>query len=80
MMTATHCKKKDKTLPGNYRGIVVTNTFSKIIESVIKERLEKQLSPTQNPLQRGFTEHASSKFTAFIASETILIYKNLIRI
>ena len=26
-------------------------------------------------LQRGFTEHASSKFTAFIASETILIYK-----
>jgi hypothetical protein len=40
-------KKKDKTLPGNYRGIVVTNTFSKIIESVIKERLEKQLSPTR---------------------------------
>jgi retron-type reverse transcriptase len=72
-------KKKDKTLPGNYRGIVVTNTFSKIIESVIKERLEKQLSPTQNPLQRGFTEHASSKFTAFIASETILIYKKFNR-
>jgi hypothetical protein len=37
--------------------------------------IEKQLSPTQNPLQRGFTEHASSKFTAFIASETILMYK-----
>jgi hypothetical protein len=67
-------KKKDNTLPGNYRGIVVTNTFSKIIE-----RLEKQLSPTQNPLQRGFTEHASSKFTAFIASETILIYKKINR-
>jgi hypothetical protein len=53
--------------------------ISKIIESVIKERLEKQLSPTQNPLQRGFTEHASSKFTAFIASETILIYKKFNR-
>jgi hypothetical protein len=25
-------KKKDNTLPGNYRGIVVTNTFSKIVE------------------------------------------------
>jgi hypothetical protein len=67
ILTPVLKKKKDKTLPGNYRGIVVTNTFSKIIESVIKERLEKQLSLTQNPLQRGFTEHASSKFTAFIA-------------
>ena len=79
ILTPVLKKKKDKTLPGNYRGIVVTNTFSKIIESVIKERLEKQLSPTQNPLQRGFTEHASSKFTAFIASETILIYKKFNR-
>ena len=79
ILTPVLKKKKDKTLPGNYRGIVVTNTFSKIIESVIKERLEKQLSPTQNPLQRGFTEHASSKFTAFIASETILIYKKINR-
>ena len=82
ILTPVLKKKKDKTLPGNYRGIVVTNTFSKIIiiESVIKERLEKQLSPTQNPLQRGFTEHASSKFTAFIASETILIYKKFNRV
>ena len=62
------------------RGILTpVLNFSKIIESVIKERLEKQLSPTQNPLQRGFTEHASSKFTAFIASETILIYKKFNR-
>ena len=79
ILTPVLKKKKDNTLPGNYRGIVVTNTFSKIIESVIKERLEKHLSPTQYPLQRGFTEHASSKFTAFIASETILIYKKFNR-
>jgi hypothetical protein len=43
ILTPVLKKKKDKTLPGNYRGIVVTNTFSNIIESVIKERLEKQL-------------------------------------
>ena len=49
ILTPVLKKKKDKTLPGNYRGIVVTNTFSKIIiiESVIKERLEKQLSPSK---------------------------------
>jgi hypothetical protein len=47
-------KGKDKNIPGNYRGIVVTNTFSKILESIIKDRLEEQLKKTQNPLQRGF--------------------------
>ena len=41
ILTPVLKKKKNKTLPGNYRGIVVTNTFSKIVESVIKERLEK---------------------------------------
>jgi hypothetical protein len=35
-------KGKDKNIPGNYRGIVVTNTFSKILESIIKDRLEEQ--------------------------------------
>jgi hypothetical protein len=54
-------KGKDKNIPGNYRGIVVTNTFSKILESIIKDRLEEQLKKTQNPIQRGFTEKASSK-------------------
>jgi hypothetical protein len=49
ILTSVLKKKKDKTLPGNYRGIVVTNMFSKNIESVIKELLKKQLSPTQNP-------------------------------
>ena len=36
-------KGKDKKIPGNYRGIVVTNTFSKILESIIKDRLEERL-------------------------------------
>lgn len=70
-------KNKDKTIPGNYRGIVVTNTFSKILESVIKERLEQQLLPTQNPLQRGFTEGVSCLCAAFIITEATSIYKYL---
>jgi retron-type reverse transcriptase len=59
------------------RGIVVTNTFSKILESIIKDRLEEQLKKTQNPLQRGFTEKASSKFTAFITAERIALFRKL---
>ncbi|VDH91039.1 Hypothetical predicted protein [Mytilus galloprovincialis] len=82
LLTPVLKKKKDKTVPGNYRGIVVTSIFSKIFESIVKGRLEYELLPSQNPLQRGFTEGASSLFAAFITTETILIYRllqNIIR-
>ncbi|VDI16632.1 Hypothetical predicted protein [Mytilus galloprovincialis] len=64
ILTPVLKKKKDKTIPGNYRGIVVTIVF----ETIIKDRLEPELFPSQNNLQRGFTEGASSLFTAFIVS------------
>jgi hypothetical protein len=48
-------KNKDGSLPGNYRGITVTNKFSSIVESILKDRLEKKLIPTQNRLQKSFT-------------------------
>ncbi|CAG2185247.1 unnamed protein product [Mytilus edulis] len=77
ILTPVLKKKKDKTIPGNYRGIVVTSIFSKIFETIIKDRLEPELFPSQNTLQRGFTEGASSLFTAFIVSETTMLYKFL---
>ncbi|VDI10792.1 Hypothetical predicted protein, partial [Mytilus galloprovincialis] len=48
-----------------------------IFETIIKDRLEPELFPSQNTLQRGFTEGASSLFTAFIVSETTMLYKFL---
>ncbi|CAG2189456.1 unnamed protein product [Mytilus edulis] len=77
ILTPVLKKKKDKTIPGNYRGIVVTSIFSKIFETIIKDRLEPELFPSQNTLQRGFTEGSSSLFTAFIVSETSMLYKFL---
>ncbi|CAC5403629.1 unnamed protein product [Mytilus coruscus] len=74
ILTPVLKKKKNKTIPRNYRGIVVTSIFSKIFESIVKGRLEYELLPSQNPLQRGFTEGASSLFAAFIITETILLY------
>ncbi|CAC5417920.1 unnamed protein product [Mytilus coruscus] len=70
-------KKKYKTISGNYRGIVVISISSKIFESIVKGRLEYELLPSQNPLQGGFTESASSPFAAFITTETILLYRFL---
>jgi hypothetical protein len=72
ILTPVLKKGKDKNIPGNNRGIVVTNTFSKILESIIKDRLEEQLKKTQNPLQRGFTEKASPMTPNFAPSVLIV--------
>ncbi|CAC5369937.1 unnamed protein product [Mytilus coruscus] len=77
ILTPVLKKKKDKTIHGNYRGIVVTSIFSKIFEFIVKGGLEYELLPSQNPLQLGFTEGASSLFAAFITTETILLYRLL---
>ncbi|CAG2243426.1 unnamed protein product [Mytilus edulis] len=65
--------------PENYRGITVTNTFSTVLESLLKDRIEPTLLPKQSKLQRGFTEKASSLNTAFIVTQTTDCYKELLR-
>jgi hypothetical protein len=54
---------KDKIYPENYRGITVTNTFSTVIEGILKERIEPKLLLSQNKLQRGFTQKACAKYS-----------------
>ena len=48
--------KNDAT---NYRGITVLPVLSKIIESIIKVRIQPNIKNMQNPSQRGFTNGAS---------------------
>ena len=38
ILTPIHKKGKDKFLTNSYRGIVVSNVFARIIESVLKDR------------------------------------------
>jgi hypothetical protein len=61
-------KNKDRRNPSNYRGIAVT----KILQSILKGRIDKKIEVIQNPLQRGFTEAVSSLLAAFITSEVVL--------
>lgn len=72
ILTPVPKKGKDVRFPGSYRGITVTTTFSKILETVLQTRLDAALEGTQNPLQRGFTTGTSSLSAAFIVSEAIL--------
>ena len=48
-----------KSQASNYRGITVLPMISKIIETIIKERIQKQVMETQNRKQRGFTSGLS---------------------
>ena len=65
-------KNKDKTNPSNYRGITVNKIFSKILQSILKDKVDVEIKSIQNILQRGFTEGVSSMGAAFVVSETIM--------
>ncbi|CAC5425180.1 unnamed protein product [Mytilus coruscus] len=70
-------KEKDKTLPSSYRGITVTKTFAKILQSILKDRVDSVFNNIHNSLQRGFTEGVSSPCAAFLTSEAIEESKKL---
>ncbi|CAG2238008.1 unnamed protein product [Mytilus edulis] len=66
-----------ETLPSSYRGITVTKTFAKILQSILKDRVDSVFNNIQNSLQRGFTEGVSSLCAAFLTSEAIEESKKL---
>jgi 3-methyladenine DNA glycosylase/8-oxoguanine DNA glycosylase len=72
IMTSVLKKNKDCQNPANYGGITVTKIFTKIIQSILKSRVDIQIDQIQNPLERGFTEAIPMLFAAFIASEVII--------
>ena len=71
-MTPVIKKNKDRQNPANYGGITVTKIFTKIIQSILKSRVDIQIDQIQNPLQREFTESIPMLFAAFIASEVTI--------
>ncbi|CAC5384017.1 unnamed protein product [Mytilus coruscus] len=53
----------------NYRGITITPTLSKLIEAVLKIRINPDIIKYQNPLQRGFTRRIAPFNCSFIIEE-----------
>ena len=72
ILTPVLKKNKDRRNPSNYRGIAVSKIFTKILQSVLKDRIDKKIEVIQNPLQRRFTEAVSWLLAAFITSEVVL--------
>lgn len=71
-MTPVLKKNKDHQNPANYRRITVTKIFTKILQSVLKSRIDIKIHQIQNQLQQGFTEAISMIFAAFLASAVII--------
>ncbi|CAC5377888.1 unnamed protein product [Mytilus coruscus] len=72
IMTPVLKKNKDRQNTANYRGITVTKIFTKILQSVLKSRIDIKIHQIQNQLQRGFTEAIPMIFAAILASEAII--------
>ena len=71
LLTPVLKKEKDPKIPGNYRGIAVTPVLGKILESIIKDHIERTLTKVQNPMQRGFTAKTSPINAAVVTTEGI---------
>ena len=65
-------KRKGSNLESkNYRGITVTPILSKVLETVLRERIKPMILEHQNKLQRGFTESSSPMNCSLILEESI---------
>ncbi|MEW8547288.1 MAG: reverse transcriptase family protein, partial [Candidatus Thiodiazotropha sp.] len=70
ILTPVLKKKKDATLPTNYRGITVLSIIGKVLERVLQNRTKTQIEAEQSKMQRGFTNNSSAVNAALIISET----------
>ena len=74
IFTRTVLKKgKEKTVSTNHTGITVTPLIGKLVEAIIKDRINPILETSQHPLQRGFTESTltSPLMAALLITEEI---------
>ncbi|CAC5415788.1 unnamed protein product [Mytilus coruscus] len=71
-------KKQKKEIIEVLQILTVTNTFSTLIEGILKDRLEPKLLKIQSKLQRGYTEKTSSLNTALIVSAAADFYREIL--
>ena len=55
LLTPIFKNKGEKTISINYRGITVLPVIGKVLEAIIRNRIQPMINETQNPSQGGFT-------------------------
>ena len=69
LLTPVLKKKKDATLPTNYRGITFLSIAVKVLERVLQNRTSEWIRRCQSKMQRGFTHKSSAINAALVFSE-----------
>ena len=69
ILTPVLKKKKDATLPTNYRGITVLSILGKVLERILLNRTKDRIALHQSTLQRGFTSGSSAINASLIISK-----------
>ena len=69
LLTPVYKNKGSRNKSTSYRCITVLPVLNKIIEAIIKIRIQPNILQTQNPSQRGFTAKTSPLNAAFIIEE-----------
>ncbi|MEW8547992.1 MAG: reverse transcriptase family protein, partial [Candidatus Thiodiazotropha sp.] len=70
-------KKKGSSIEAkNYRGITILPTITKILETVLRQKIRPSIENNQNSLQRGFTQNSSPMNCSLILEEVIREYKD----
>jgi hypothetical protein len=59
----------DKNNSTNYRGITVMPAISKIMETILRERIAPIIIAAQNPVQRGLTKNTSPMNASLLVEE-----------
>ena len=59
ILTPVYKRKGSSIEAKNYRGITITPVVSKVLENVIRRRIQPYIVKTQNNLQRGFMKNSS---------------------
>ena len=71
LLTPIFKNKGERNNSKNYRRITVLPVIGKILEAIIKNRIQETLESEQNKAQRGFTANISPLNAALIIEEVI---------
>ncbi|CAC5386526.1 unnamed protein product [Mytilus coruscus] len=69
LLTPVFKNKGDRCHTANYRGITVLPVVNKIIEAIVRDRIQTRVLQDQNPTQRGFTANSSPLNAALVVEE-----------
>lgn len=76
VLTPVYKKKGSAVEAKNYRGITILPIITKVLEAVLRKKIQLLIDTNQNVLQRGFTKNSSPMNGSLILEEVIREHKD----